>query len=62
LEAPTNSKTKEYHIRKPLHQRSYVQNFEALSLAIPEKLNGSFFNELTVHLAKSLTFFAHGSD
>jgi hypothetical protein len=27
---------------KPSHQRPYVQNFEALSLAIPEKLDGSF--------------------
>jgi hypothetical protein len=27
---------------KPSHQRSYEQNFEALSLVIPEKLDGSF--------------------
>jgi hypothetical protein len=35
-------KFKKYYIRKPLHQRSYLQNFEALSLFIPEKLDGSF--------------------
>jgi hypothetical protein len=39
----SQNKFKKYYIRKPLHQRSYFKKIEAFkSLAIPEKLDGSF--------------------
>jgi hypothetical protein len=48
-------KFKQYQIWKPLHQRSHLHNFGALSCAIPEKLDGSFLmNWLFVRLNRRL--------